>query len=454
MSGEYPFYFDEIQGMSYVPHENIVYATFTTPSNSIAGSAICAFNLTAIETAFSGPFKYQEHIGNAWGKHTVHHRGHFECKSSALSSHLLETSKYQLLDSAVQPTTLSPLHVAQLERFTHISIDVLSTKLHSVVHVIYVATTEGLIKKISVLPRTQETCVVEVWQTVPDSRVPIRGMQFLKETNSLYIASDTALLKIPADHCSRHPTKESCLNSMDPYCGWNERYEACSVAPDSNPLDNYWKQSVTSCPILDAVIDGGWSSWSEWAPCIRRSTPEAGYSDNCLCQTRGCNNPTPINGGRTCPGPFIAVINCTIHGEWSDWSAWSACSATCGQAVKTRSRTCSNPAPAYGGRVCVGPDRSEAICNIPPCPALPQDGDWGEWDEWSSCSVPCGGGFKRRFRKCTSPVPKNGGQFCSGNDMEVEECNKHECTEHKSVLFSDWVVDSNSSEEYRRKRFR
>jgi chondroitin sulfate proteoglycan 4 len=29
--GEYPFYFDEIQGMSYVESEGMVYATFTTP---------------------------------------------------------------------------------------------------------------------------------------------------------------------------------------------------------------------------------------------------------------------------------------------------------------------------------------------------------------------------------------------------------------------------------------
>ncbi|KAJ9584969.1 hypothetical protein L9F63_020687, partial [Diploptera punctata] len=33
--GEFPFYFDEIQGMSYVESENMVYATFTTPSNFI-----------------------------------------------------------------------------------------------------------------------------------------------------------------------------------------------------------------------------------------------------------------------------------------------------------------------------------------------------------------------------------------------------------------------------------
>merc|ERR1712223_2320510 len=42
-------------------------------------------------------------------------------------------------------------------------------------------------------------------------------------------------------------------------------------------------------------------------------------------------------------------------GGWSAWSEWSACSQTCTNkgpndvARKTRSRTCSNPVPTYGG---------------------------------------------------------------------------------------------------------
>lgn len=31
LPGEYPFYFDEIQGMTYLPDEQLIYATFTTP---------------------------------------------------------------------------------------------------------------------------------------------------------------------------------------------------------------------------------------------------------------------------------------------------------------------------------------------------------------------------------------------------------------------------------------
>lgn len=257
ISGDYPFYFDEIQSTSYVPDENIVYATFTTPSNSIAGSAICAFNLTSIDAAFAGPFKYQEHARSTWNKHYSQYQDHFECKASPRSSHLLESSKYQLMDDAVQATTLSPLYVAELERFTYITIDVLSTKLHAAVHVIYVANLDGLIKKITVLPRTQETCIVEIWQPVPDSNVPILNMQFLKNANSLYIGTETGVLRIPADHCGRHVSRDSCLNAMDPYCGWNELDDACTTAPHSDPLVKHWKQSVTSCPVLDAPIDGG-----------------------------------------------------------------------------------------------------------------------------------------------------------------------------------------------------
>jgi hypothetical protein len=37
--------------------------------------------------------------------------------------------------------------------------------------------------------------------------------------------------------------------------------------------------------------------------------------------------------------------------------------------VKTQRRTCGNPAPAHGGRVCVGQDRNEIYCTSnPPCP--------------------------------------------------------------------------------------
>lgn len=114
-------------------------------------------------------------------------------------------------------------------------------------------------------------------------------------------------------------------------------------------------------------VSGGWSAWSTWASCSHATYNDT--TDECLCSTRRCDNPSPSHGGDSCSGPAIKVANCTVHGAWSSWSAWSACSQSCGVAVKTRRRTCGNPAPAFGGRVCVGMDRHEMYCHSnPPCP--------------------------------------------------------------------------------------
>ena len=45
----------------------MVYGVFTTPDNAIAGSAICAFKMSDITTAFEeGPFKNQDNANSNW----------------------------------------------------------------------------------------------------------------------------------------------------------------------------------------------------------------------------------------------------------------------------------------------------------------------------------------------------------------------------------------------------
>ncbi|KAI8036673.1 hypothetical protein M5D96_010474 [Drosophila gunungcola] len=418
LPGEYPYYFDEIQGMTYAESESILYATFRTSGSSIYGSAVCAYNLSSINEAFDGPFKHQEHADAPWQTVNTRQRSQFQCGSTTSSS------RYQLMDEAVQPIGAQPLYHSKLEQFGRLALDIINTKTEQV-HVLFVASSGNHIKKLSVKYGREgpQTCLV---------------------TDSLYLGTDLALTRIPAQHCSRHVSQSSCLNSMDPYCGWNELVERCMPQPQDSSVWQHWHQAPQiTCPVLNAPSTAA-------GPPGQHEQPDS----NCQCRQRSCNNPQPQHGGSSCEGISTQVTNCTQHGGWTDWSAWSPCSQTCGIAVKIRRRTCGNPRPAYGGRTCVGSEQSEMYCrHLPPCPvAKPQsvDGGWGP--------AQCGGGFRMRRRECNDPAPLNGGTECPGCRLDYEECNMQSCQEvRKLSAWTPWLTvpgSGNSSEPHTERRFR
>ena len=56
-----------------------------------------------------------------------------------------------------------------------------------------------------------------------------------------------------------------------------------------------------------------------------------------------------------------------INGGWSAWSGFGTCSVTCGGGTQSRTRTCSNPSPAYGGLACSGSTSESQSCNTHSC---------------------------------------------------------------------------------------
>lgn len=65
-------------------------------------------------------------------------------------------------------------------------------------------------------------------------------------------------------------------------------------------------------------------------------------------------------------------LNCffsftVVNGNWGAWGGWTTCSKTCGAGIKSRSRTCSNPAPQNGGLPCAGLSAESTSCNPSPC---------------------------------------------------------------------------------------
>lgn len=455
VAGDFPFYYDEIQSAQYVAQEGgIVYATFSTPENSIAGSAICSFNLTAIEETFEGPFKKQSRPDSTWEPQNGDH-SHFQCQPSSSNKEQFKANsrEYQLINKAVPSTKQAPLYQEHLGRFTHIVVDSVLTKHQDnhPVHVIFVATRSGVVKKLSFNTRTQQTCVVEILHPFATGRdVPVHNLKLLTDTSSIYLATEENVIRLPVQRCHRFRTKRACLNAMDPYCGWNKQKSECTATPNKNPRAAYWQQNLLSCPILSDPIDGQWGDWSSWFQCDYNNPDERidSHGDYCQCRKRKCDNPAPANDGAECDGGrALEVTNCTRHGGWTDWSDWSACSQSCDVGMRQRRRSCGNPSPAFGGRVCVGRDIDSQYCtDLPPCisssivsnsAALVRKQDkgglWAQWTDWSDCSAECGRGFRTRTRRCYS----SSGLCEGGCAKEFEECENKQCSDLMEV--TDWT---------------
>ncbi|XP_057304151.1 uncharacterized protein LOC130641387 isoform X2 [Hydractinia symbiolongicarpus] len=203
----------------------------------------------------------------------------------------------------------------------------------------------------------------------------------------------------------------------------------CGGPPCVGAYEDVQAQFLGEC-----LVDGGWCEWSTWNSCSKT----CGLGDT--TRARVCECP-PVNGGNPCQGPSeeckeCNVSGCVVDGKYSLWTSWTACDRTCGNGTRSRSRSCSHPAPAFGGMSCIqqnlGESEETMFCKLQNCPV---DGGWSSWSQWSDCSLPCGEGRSKRDRKCSNPAPLDGGANCDGVWIEERLCKMNECCdlEHESL---------------------
>ncbi|KAM9450353.1 complement component C6 [Clarias gariepinus] len=90
------------------------------------------------------------------------------------------------------------------------------------------------------------------------------------------------------------------------------------------------------------------------APCPNNGRPTlSGTECVCICQTG--------TYGTNCEKRAKDYTSDAIDGYWNCWSSWSVCDTTL---RRHRTRSCNNPAPQGGGKLCQGPERQEEQCTI------------------------------------------------------------------------------------------
>ncbi|PWA30115.1 hypothetical protein CCH79_00009766 [Gambusia affinis] len=196
-----------------------------------------------------------------------------------------------------------------------------------------------------------------------------------------------------------------------------------TVPPGNNcPGDALETQDCSEIP--NCPVDGNWGNWFPPAQC------SVSCGEGLQLSFRQCDNPSPQYGGKYCEGPStrtsVCKSPCPVHGVWSGWSNWGDCSSTCippGRAsLRTRHRSCSNPAPSLNppGNECQGDNSQTEHCNhLPHCPV---DGNWSPWSAFTPCPVTCGVALQVSERRCNNPAPNHGGRPCPGNDKQTKLC--------------------------------
>ncbi|XP_039222932.1 semaphorin-6A isoform X3 [Crotalus tigris] len=256
--GDSHFYFNILQAVTDVTDVNgrdIVLATFSTPYNSIPGSAVCAYDILDIASVFTGRFKEQKSPDSIWTpvpEERVPKPRPGSCAGSSSLEKYTSSNEFpddtlnfikthSLMDEAVPSVVNKPWFLRTMVRYrlTKIAVDNAAgpNQNHTVV---FLGSEKGIILKF--LVRTgnsgflndslfleemsiynSEKCS---YDGVEDKR--IMGMQLDKQSRALYVAFSNCLIRVPLGRCERHgKCKKACIASRDPYCGWMKESGAC-----------------------------------------------------------------------------------------------------------------------------------------------------------------------------------------------------------------------------------
>ncbi|XP_065641523.1 A disintegrin and metalloproteinase with thrombospondin motifs adt-1 isoform X3 [Hydra vulgaris] len=172
--------------------------------------------------------------------------------------------------------------------------------------------------------------------------------------------------------------------------------------------------------IISNNIDLCYGNSSEVTECFEKWTTWSECSVTC-----GMGNRSRSSLNTTAPEVMFEncyTINCPEDGIWGPWSN-TECSITCGNGIKVFNRSCNKP--LFNGQDCIGVSNYTKFCdnNI----ICPVNGYWSAWSSWSLCNQPCKGGISSRFRSCSNPMPRFGGQDCNGNIVDFANCPWQTC---------------------------
>ncbi|EEC14423.1 Semaphorin-1A, putative, partial [Ixodes scapularis] len=274
VGGDIPFYFNEIQSTSPIVEgtyngkdAKLIYSVFTTPHNSLSGSAVCAFSLEDVQRAFEGNFKGQDDINSNWlpivnSKVPEPRPGQCVNDSRTLPDVTLNfITEHPLMDQAVPSYFGRPIlvHTGFQYRFTYIAVDPqVETVNGKKYDVLFIGTDVGrVLKAVNVASgatggnqqqQSKGGPVLVEDVGVFESGAPVTNLLVHRNAREprLIVVAPSEIHSIPLFGCQRYAGScADCVALQDPYCAWDTDNNACV-----NPRLKWDSGGVTASPAV------------------------------------------------------------------------------------------------------------------------------------------------------------------------------------------------------------
>uniref|UniRef100_A0A8C1WX05 Sema domain, transmembrane domain (TM), and cytoplasmic domain, (semaphorin) 6A n=1 Tax=Cyprinus carpio TaxID=7962 RepID=A0A8C1WX05_CYPCA len=274
--GDSHFYFNILQAVTDVIHisgHDVVMATFSTPYNSIPGSAVCAYDMVEIAAAFTRRFKEQKSPDSTWTpvpEEKVPRPRPGVCAGSSSGEKFKVSNEFPdetlnfiklhpLMDEAVPSIANRPWFLKTMVRYrlTRIAVDNAAGP-HRNHTVVFLGSERGIVLKFLAKMRSgflNDSLFLEELSVYNPEKCSIDGvedkriisMQIDSRSHSLFVAFTSCVVKVPLSRCERHgKCKKSCIASRDPYCGWVSEGACKEISSDTKwPFEQDVEQGNT-----------------------------------------------------------------------------------------------------------------------------------------------------------------------------------------------------------------
>ncbi|XP_056288749.1 semaphorin-4D isoform X3 [Pseudoliparis swirei] len=222
--------------------DTVIYGVFTSQWGNVGLSAVCAYNMTAVEEVFSkGKYMQKATVEQSHTKwvrfngitpsprpgaciNNLMRRQNISSSLNLPDKTLQFVKDHPLLEDPVLPIGNGPRLITKDVNYTQIVVERVRALDRNIYDVIFTGTDKGILHKSVVYGG--EVHIVEEIQLLKNSE-SIKNLLLSPETRSLYAGSDSAVVQSPTAFCGRYLSCFGCVLARDPYCAWDPHAAAC-----------------------------------------------------------------------------------------------------------------------------------------------------------------------------------------------------------------------------------